>query len=113
MKDTEVEQKTSNISSSVAHWKVDPVDLHSRPLPRCPKNPTTVQYDYLPSAGTVAKDDTLSYVEINKVPAVPHIASQGFDTENKSEGGTCTSSDAKGDAVQTTFTEDVLNDENI
>ena len=43
LKDAAAEQKTSNISSSVAHWIVDPVDLHSRPLPRYPKNPITVQ----------------------------------------------------------------------
>ena len=101
LKDAAVEQETS----SVAHWIVDPVDLHSRPLPRCPRNPITVQYlyDHLPSAEDITKDEIHSYGEINKVPVVPHIASQGFGIDNKSEGGTGTSSEAKENAVQTAF----------
>ena len=117
LKDTStvVEEKTSNSSSSVAHWIVDPVDLHSRPLPKCPKNPIIAQtvYDHPPSAGNITKDEIHSYDEINKVPALFHIASQGFGIENKSVGGTGTSSETKGNALQTFFAENVLNDENI
>ena len=115
LKDTVAEQKTSNNSSSVAHWKVDPVDLYSRPLPRCPKNPITVQYlyDHSPSAGDSTKDEIHRHGEINKMPSLPHIASQGFGIEIKSEGGTGTSSETKGNSLQTVFAENVLNDEII
>ena len=114
LKDTAVEQETSNSSSSLTHWIVDHVDLHSRPLPRCPKNPITFQYDYLPSAGAVAKDNILSYGESNKVPSLPHNDSQGFGIGNKSEGRNGTYYvEAKETVVQTSFAEIVLNNENM
>lgn len=70
-------------------------------------------YDHLLSAEDITKDEIHSYGEINKVPSLSHIVSQDFGIENESESGTGTPSETKGVVDQTSFAENVLNDENI